>query len=121
MMIVLLVPQSFDNQPIEQWRLCHCSLKGRDATMIASSAVASHGECSWWLRDVMKMSQHPFLVRDAAINSVLVVNDLIGVRRRVGWCLEVHCFFVQVGIGECFSVSAAMVTTFLSANFCNST
>ena len=102
MMIVLLLLQSFDNQPMEQWRLCHCSLNGRDAKMIASPAVACRGEWSWWLRDVTKMSQQPFLIRFAAIKSVLVVNDLIGVRRRVRGCLDVHCSFTGVGIGEGF-------------------
>ena len=59
-----------------------------------------HGEWSWWLRDVTKMLQRPFLVRDAAKRSVLVVNDLIGVRRRVRGCIDVHCSFAGVGIGE---------------------
>ena len=49
-----------------------------------------------------EMSQRPFLVRDAAIKSVLVVNDLIGVRRRVRGCLDVHCSFAGVSIGEGF-------------------
>jgi len=70
--------------------------------MIASPAVACRGEWSWWLRDVTKMSQQPFLIHFAAIKSVLVVNDLIGVRRRVRGCLDVHCSFTGVGIGEGF-------------------
>ena len=94
--------QSCDNQPIGQWCLCHCSLKGRGAKMIASPAVACRGEWSWWLRYVTKMSQRLFLVRDAAIKSVLVVNNLIGVRRRVRGCLDVHCSFAGVSIGEGF-------------------
>ena len=54
------------------------------------------------MRDVTKMSQQPVLVRDATKKSILVVNNLIGVRRRVRGCLDVHCSFAGVSIGGGF-------------------